>query len=819
PVRLFQQAQKPHEIDLAAIHLNRLTQAYKIVRALIAFTDKIIKGGEKSPYLKDAHLLAAQSYFEKENFTAARPYFEYYYENSDKIRKEDLYKIGYTYYRLNEWAAATEKFKALSDAHDSLGQASMYLLGDCYLKTGNRKSARSAFGICSRMDYSKKQQEAALMIYGRLSYEAGYNDEAGRAFSTLLEQFPKSGYHDEARTLLSSLYIKSNDYTGALNYLDGVSRHDDMYWKVHQLACFGKAVQLFQNDNFTDADDYFAKSIDHSVSPIYEAAAFFWRSELSFRLRKYNDAVSYGQYFLNAKMSQMDLDKISPQATAQHAWITMGFAAMELQDFTNAQRYFNQAENIYGGEKTTATLAALHEADAVFLQTNYSKALQLYTAIAAKDTTNADYANYQRSVILGLQGKNKDKIALLQGLLHHSPPSAYDMTARYELAVTFIEINQYPEALKHLKYITDTASDKAFGARAWLKTGFIAQQQNDNPTAIGCYKQVVTGYPASDERVAALDALRSLYIQTNQPGAFAALLREAGLPSSENTSIDSTYYSAAEAQFATGKWDAAVQGFGNYFTEFPNGVFAIKAHYYRGQSYYQLKKLKEALADFETVLKAPWNDFSENSVRNAAAIAYDLHDYKAAAAWYGKLRAEGPRDNATAIVAYTGILKSAYLDSNYETAGRYADTLLKQPGLSAEQISEALLYKANASVKTGQTDTALALYRQLADNKNGELAAEARYRIAEIYYNLDNLTEAENAANETIKVASGYEVWVLRSYLLLADILVKQKDYFNASATLNSIIQHTRNEAIKAEATARLATVKALEKTKTKLKD
>ena len=62
------------------------------------------------------------------------------------------------------------------------------------------------------------------------------------------------------------------------------------------------------------------------------------------------------------------------------------------------------------------------------------------------------------------------------------------------------------------------------------------------------------------------------------------------------------------------------------------------------------------------------------------------------------------------------------------------------------------------------------------------------------------LEEAEQAANNAIKDGNGYDYWIVKSYILLADVLVKQKDYFNAKATYesvfkNAIIIDLKNEA------------------------
>ncbi len=784
----------------------------------------IIEGRDKSFYDNDVHLLAAQCLFEDQKYADARPYFDYYYDHADKIKKEDLYKMGYCYYRLNDWQAATEKFKLLSSANDSLGQSSMYLLGDCYLKAGERQSARNAFGICGDMAFNKGQQEASMILYSRISYEEGYNDDALEELKTLMATFPSSQYADEANTLTSSLLLRTNNFEGSLKHLEAVTNKDKAYWEVYQKAAYGFAVQQFRKGNLDEASKYFKASVDHAPNkaPVdlpMESAAYFWMGELGFRRHLYMDAIAHSHEFLDRKVDNAALAVLSPQATVQHAYLNMGFAAMELKQFSEAQTYFNKAQQGATEDGYSGMLASLHEADAVFMQQNYVKGIALYDKIIKTDTDNADYARYQKSIILGLQGKNNDKINVLQSLINKTPVSAYDITARYEIAVTYIEVNKYPQALTNLQYLTDSAKDKSTAPKAWMKIGFISQQNNDNPKAINAYKHVVTDYPASDERSAALDALKSLYIQSNQPGAFAQLLKENNLPSAENSALDSTYYAAAETQFASGKWESAMHSLSDYLKEFPNGVFAIKAHYYRGESYYQLKNFKESLEDFNAVLSHPWNDFSENSAKHAASMAYDAGNFSQANEYYLKLRKNSNTNTQLLQVAYEGLIRSGFRTNKYAETISYTDSLLAMQGVSADMINDVLLYKAKSLQLTNKGDSSMSLYRQLSENKNGEIAAESRFRISEILLQQDSLKDAETAANETIRLSSGYDFWVVKSYILLADILIKQKDYFNAKATLTSIVKHTKNAELKQEATKKLADVKAQEKHHSKLKE
>ena len=60
-----------------------------------------------------------------------------------------------------------------------------------------------------------------------------------------------------------------------------------------------------------------------------------------------------------------------------------------------------------------------------------------------------------------------------------------------------------------------------------------------------------------------------------------------------------------------------------------------------------------------------------------------------------------------------------------------------------------------------------------------------------------------------MKLAGGNDVLTVKSYLLIADVLIKQDDYFNAKALLQSIVKNAKVPALKEEATKKLEEAKA----------
>ena len=108
---------------------------------------------------------------------------------------------------------------------------------------------------------------------------------------------------------------------------------------------------------------------------------------------------------------------------------------------------------------------------------------------------------------------------------------------------------------------------------------------------------------------------------------------------------------------------------------------------------------------------------------------------------------------------------------------------------------------------SNEPDAALPAYRQVIAAGKSEYAAESQYHIAEILLQQNKTADAEKAAFEVIKKYGSYDVWVTKSYILLGDVYLAQKDLFNAEATLKSVVDNATIPELKAEAQQKLNAV------------
>ena len=136
-----------------------------------------------------------------------------------------------------------------------------------------------------------------------------------------------------------------------------------------------------------------------------------------------------------------------------------------------------------------------------------------------------------------------------------------------------------------------------------------------------------------------------------------------------------------------------------------------------------------------------------------------------------------------------------------------AKDLVDAKGSSTDDKALANMAIGKSHSVNGQHDQAISNFKTVVNLNKAALAAEARYEIADSWFQLNKLADAEKAAFEVINKSGSYDYWVTKAYLLLGDVYFKQKDYFNAKATFQSVADNTIEPNLKKEAETKLAQV------------
>ena len=146
-----------------------------------------------------------------------------------------------------------------------------------------------------------------------------------------------------------------------------------------------------------------------------------------------------------------------------------------------------------------------------------------------------------------------------------------------------------------------------------------------------------------------------------------------------------------------------------------------------------------------------------------------------------------------------------------------AKELLGKKGISTDDKSISFLVLGKSQQVANDCNAAILSFKSCAAINRSAWGAEARYEIAACQFTLANYKLAEKAALATIKETGSYDEWVTKSYILLGDIFMNAKDYFNAKATYESVAKNTSLPDLKIIAQQKLDAAIETEKSQSKI--
>jgi TolA-binding protein len=766
----------------------------------LSYAETKIKTGQSQYYDLELKQMVGHAYFERKEYPKALPYLEDYVKRAPKVRREDLYELSYSYYQAGQFPKAIDGFKQLSGKEDSLSQSAMYLLGDAYLKTGQKSNARNAFLFCASNSSDRKQQEISKFQYAKLSYELGYQDEALNGLRSFLTDYPNSTYDTEAKDLLVGVLTNTNNYREALSLLDGMNNPTANAKRLYPRILYGRATELINDGRLAEADALLDKALKDPNNGSVLALVNFWKGEIAYQNNDLDNAIKYYNAYMSTGAPS------SGEATSNNAKYNLGYSYLGKENYPVAQGFFEALVKTPAlNTDELSQDAYLRAADCYFMQKNYTKAKSMYDNVIRLSWPDEAYATFQSAMITGIRS-SKEKITLLGTMTRKFPTSNLVTDANMEIANTYMSDEKFSEAIPFLNNVIKSSGNASFKPKAYLKLGTAYYNLNNNAGALQQYKALIDQYPNSQEAADALENVKTIYVADAKPNEYANFMRQAGKPISVNAE-DSLTYAAAEVQLTNGNNSAALTSFNNYLQKFPTGAYAIDASFYKGEIYNGKKDWKNALSGYEPVAANAPNKYAERAILAAARINFfELKDYPKAETYYTQLGQEASSQE-NKMEAMRGLLRSQYQLQKWTEAVANAKDLAAAKGSSTDDKALANMAIAKSYEVNKQYDLALANFKTVVQLNKAALAAEARYEIAVCWFELNKTGDAEKAAFETINKSGSYDFWVTKSYILLGDIYFKQKDYFNAKATFQSVVDNTIDPTLKSEAQAKLTQV------------
>ncbi len=742
--------------------------------------------------------LVGQAWFEKGDYEKALPYLEEYAQTSGRMREEEFYQLGYCQYKMGKYESAARNFQELTSVESLLGQSALYYLADCRLRAGDKQAARSAFLAASRMSFDPEMQENALFNYGKLSHELRFDKEALVALQSIP---PSSQHYSEAQELMSDIFLNTRNYAQAIAVLESMPDRTPKLREAYQKVLYLRGVQLMKSGNEAAAADLFSKSISNSVESEYKALALYWLGDIAYHKNQYDQSINYINQFLALGKTLSSLPEESSVFTANYI---QGYNYLKKKNFNTAASYFTEAVNGIRRNRafiTSKTVketilgdATLRAGDCNFKLNRYTDALSFYETAVRSRYPNFEYALYQKAIILGLRGRNTEKLVALEDLVNKYPRSEYADDALFQLGLTYMEMRQFNPAISAYQRLVADYPNSDLVNSALLRLGLAAYNAANVQGAIDYYKRVFAHNPTPAEADAALSALRQIYVNDlADPDAYASFLETVPGYKLDNLGKDTLAFETAEKAYERGQYERAVTSFTDYINKYPQGVNILPAHYHRGESYAVLKQYSPALRDYEWIIAKGEGRYYVDALKKAAAIAYhNEQNFAKAYEYYTKLETVST-SSSDRFEAQLGAMRSAYRLGDVAAVQSAARKVATNPAANSQQVATAQFYIGKIAMDSKDYASAMESFREVIKLTDDESAAEAHYLIAKIHYLNRDLDKAKDKCMANNTEANDYPYWVARSLLLLADVFAEQNDFFSAKTVLEALIENYEN--------------------------
>jgi tetratricopeptide (TPR) repeat protein len=759
------------------------------------YDEVISKGLELFPDAKQArktelaHLIG-DSYLKKGKYQEALPYLKMYVSFSpENPSPVDYYNLGYSYFSIKKYDSAAYFFQKVATLSDTLYgrliQSSLYHLGYIYSQQDLIRFAQEAFRSAADMETGNLVlQEDALYNYAKLIHQKGqatYQEKVD-ALRGFLAKYPSSVYNNIIHSYLVDVLMTTRSYKEALETLAEIPYKTAEMKEAEQRLFFGRAVELFNIEDYSGALDAFTSCEENSYNDVYTSRAIYWKGMCLSLLGKNQEAAAEYNRFLSLSSS-----KNTEEYT--YALYSMGVIQMEQQQYAAAALQFNQflplTQNpVYKRD------ALMNMADCEFMLKQYSAAFNDYEKAMTVNGERNDYGLYQQALCSGAMAKYNQKISLLKKI---NTSSVLMPQVLNEIGATEMLLGNNVKAEDAYNELVRDYPNHSLVKNAYMKMGMMKFNEGKNKDALEYFKKVIEKYQGTSEAKQSLLTLKNIYIDMNRPDEFFDYAKKLSGVKIDEQEQDSILYLAAENMYFEGNCEEAVSSFTKYIEQFPKGFFVVEALHSLADCAVRINNRVLAKSTYQRLADIPATPYTEQALVTVAGMNFSDGDFAAALENYTRLRSYP----AMALSAQTGIVRCYVQMNKKKEAVDEAQMLLKMDGLSDNQKDEANITVARFSRQMGDSELSDEAYMRLTSSKNSNYQAEARYVLIEGMVRDGLLLEAEQKIIDYISDAPSNDEYLAKMFILWADIYTARGNLLQAKQTLQSIIENYDEEDLK----------------------
>lgn len=757
---------------------------------LIAYGQRSIENLPNIRNIDEINQLIGEGYFQLKDYVNAQKYFEKLKSSKDfNFNHLHSLRYGYCLFQNKNFDAAITELKKIVERYDSTGQTAAYYLGLSYLNQKEKLFAFNTFNQVRKTYFIPTLATEATLLYCNLGLELNKNIETIEAIKEYQKKYPDSKYNEQLNGILGECYLGTNDYISAIKQIESVKNKTGNLNKAYQLITFYLGIEYFNQENYQEAIALFEKSLLNDIDHETTLACHLWYAESQYQLRKYEEAATEYQKALK------NPSKLT-QEMVQRSYYGLAYSYFNRKEYAKAllffKDYIDEVRN--NNKKEWICDATLRLADCFYATKKYNDAQQTYQKAIEQNCNELDYAYLQRGITLALNNKDEQAKDCFRKISEQYKNSKYYYDALYNLALIDFEKTKYTSSIPVFSRIIEDNNSETFVPLALLKRAIAYNNIKKYESSANDYKTIINDYPKSKAASNALSGLQDALSHLDRTDEVDEIIEKFKSINPKNTEIEKLEFEKVKDNYFNQKFEQTVIKAEKYLSEYTQSSNGFDVKYFLADSYFKTKQVKAAKETYAEVIEEQKTIYLNRSIQKLADIYFEENDLVQASRYY-LLLANKAQSKKEEYNAWNGLMQCYYENQKIDSSLIFTDKILTNNSPSIIFTNKALLYKSKI-LSAKQNENAKDWYIKCFNEAEDQNGAEAMYLYCETLFAEKQYSQSLELLFELTNKFAIYDKWIGKSFLLIADNYIKLDETYQAKATLLSIIEKAKDEAL-----------------------
>ncbi|CAN5465325.1 tetratricopeptide repeat protein [soil metagenome] len=701
---------------------------------------------------------------------------------------------GSTALQLGQYASARDHYRTVIDSvpdeSSSLRQLALLYHAVALKKLNMMNDAIAAFqGLSVQAGYPYQAQ--ALLELGQCYYEEGDFDRARKQLERAEKESRDAVTSIRTLLLLGATYVEQGQWSKAAG----------TYERAEQMAQAGteafmpdkerylaearlkRGISLVQANQMRTAIGALTDFLGNHPTDARRDEATFWLAEAFYR----NDLLKNAQ-----ELYEEVINRFTASPRREEAMYGLAWTYFRRRDFERSVRRFGEMASTFPASRFVADALA-RRGDGFYILKQYHAAAEAYRE-AARRSPNADEGQYAAYQVGQAQYRNNELEASQRSMREYAeryPKSGLADDALYLVGWIAFQQHNYPVAIASLQEMLTTYPNGDQAVRALYTIADAQYNSGDLESSLETSRQVIARYPSHPLAFEATKSMQFALVGLGRTEE-ALLVADAYINANpQSLAAESLTRTKAEIFYSGKNYASAALELEAFMKKYPSADRQDESLFLLGKTYLNMDDVAQARTAFtELEKKYTKSSFISQSKLELAGYYNKAANGAAADSLYHIIVTSFADDTATASEAgyERAMLQKMKGDSiraieNFELiANRYPATEYGDQS----RYQTAMYYRKNK-----QWDSARYHFASLAErNDNPGLAAEALYRIGEIYIRDKQIEQAIPYLKKVREELAGAEDWYTLSLLALGEcyealkLIDEAKDVYSVIASL-----------------------------------